>query len=121
MNGCTLSNFDLGQCITNTLFGWLMPYWSYFYWGFWLILALLLLGALYRVKMVFGTPGLVAVWSGIVLVAGFILGQKSTVRVTPNEAGQPTVKFPGHPAPVVVQKPQHVKTIFDDLKSLSGS
>lgn len=121
MTACTLTSFDLGQCAHDTLLGWLDPYWPYLVWGFWGVVALIVLGALYRVKMVFGTPGLVAVWSGAVLIAGFVLGRRSLVRAEPNAAGQPTVKFPGHQVPVVVQKPQHVTIFNGGLKGLGGN
>lgn len=122
MNGCTLTSFDLGACATSTLLGWvpqwfwdLLPYWPWLVYG---IIALVVLTALYRVYLIFGMPGVVAIFGTATFIAGFVLGKRSVVRAAPNAAGQPTVKFPGKAAPVVVQKPHHV-TIFDTLNSLT--
>lgn len=125
-DGCGFVGLDLGRCLTGTLLGWVpdwawwgFEHWQWFAYGF---IALVVLGALARVYMIFGTPGVVAVFGAATFILGFVLGKKSTVRVTPTVAGKPTVTFPGSRTPVVVKRPDkvHHDTIWDTLGKMPG-
>jgi peptidoglycan/LPS O-acetylase OafA/YrhL len=101
---CTLLAFNLASCVHDTLFGWLDPLWTYVVWGFWIAVALLVLGVLARIKEVFGWPGVVAAFGAIGAAFGFILRGK----IDAERAATGAVQFPGGRA-VPVQKPSAIR------------
>ena len=116
MNGCTFPFFDAGTCAKSALLGWI-PDWVWTtcgfihdYWSF-IAIGLIVLGVLVaeiRIYRTFGWPGVIGSFGAATFILGYVLGKRSVVRATLNAAGQPTVKFAGHPTPVVVKRPQHV-------------
>jgi hypothetical protein len=80
MNACSLLRFDLGSCLGGMLFWWvpLVPWWA------WLLVALIVVGIVWKVA---GWPGLIALAAG----AGFFLGRRSVTDddIWPNTDPKP--------------------------------
>ena len=99
------------SAIGHILFGWL-PWW------WWMVPAGIAVSMvtvfLYRIYKMFGVFGLVAVWSGIMLAVGIVLGRKT---MEPNHVtvdGAPAFKFPGHKTPIpYINNQQHHNTLDD--------
>ena len=73
-NYCGLFSFDLAKCVI----GWL-PWW------WWMvpagIAAMIILGILYKIKTVFGWPGVLAVWSAVMVGIGYYLGKRNPAEI----------------------------------------
>ncbi len=136
MNGCTLTSFDLGQCITGTLFGWLAPFWSAVVFWFWIALAivvlLVVLAIFARLRQAFGWYGVIAglfVFTNAITAAlAFAYrGKIDAARIVAHPVtGKPQAMLPGAKGPTPIKKSSALRpvvrsrTIFDDIQSLTN-
>lgn len=119
MTGCQLTSFDLGECLSTTIFGWVGPFIStaIFYAEITLavIVLLVILSIFARLRTAFGWPGVIAglfVFSNAIAAAiGFALRGKIDAGKVTLTAGKPSAVTLGRSGPIPVKKPSAIKPV----------